>query len=80
MRREALLEPTIELPNCSTRRNEETPVDREEPMEEVLVDVDEPMARVVVEKLSRRKGEMHGMRPSGSGKVRLTFQIPTREG
>jgi predicted membrane GTPase involved in stress response len=27
-------------------------------MEEVLVDVDEPYAGVVVEKLSRRKGEM----------------------
>ncbi len=47
-------------------------------MEEVLVDVDEPYSGVVVEKLSRRKGEMQDMRPSGGGKVRLTFKIPSR--
>ena len=45
-------------------------------MEEVLVDVDEPYTGVVVEKLSRRKGDMRDMRPSGGGKVRLTFNIP----
>ena len=33
---------------------------------------------VVVEKLSRRKGELRDMRPSGGGKVRLTFAIPSR--
>jgi GTP-binding protein len=76
MRREGF-ELTIGRPRVLTRRNEVTG-DREEPMEEVLVDVDEPYAGVVVEKLSRRKGEMHDMRPSGGGKVRLTFQIPTR--
>ncbi len=76
MRREGF-ELTIGRPRVLTRRNEETG-EREEPMEEVLVDVDEPYAGVVVEKLSRRKGEMHAMRPSGGGKVRLTFQIPTR--
>ncbi len=76
MRREGF-ELTIGRPRVLTRRDPETG-DREEPMEEVLVDVDEPYAGVVVEKLSRRKGEMHDMRPSGGGKVRLTFQIPTR--
>ena len=76
MRREGF-ELTIGRPKVLTRRNAETG-DREEPMEEVLVDVDEPYAGVVVEKLSRRKGEMQGMRPSGGGKVRLTFNIPTR--
>jgi len=76
MRREGF-ELTIGRPRVLTRRDPETG-DRQEPMEEVLVDVDEPYAGVVVEKLSRRKGEMHGMRPSGGGKVRLTFQIPTR--
>ena len=44
----------------------------------MLVDVDEPYSGVVVEKLSRRKGEMQDMRPSGGGKVRLTFLIPSR--
>ena len=58
-------------------RNPETG-EREEPMEEVLVDVDEPYTGVVVEKLSRRKGDMRDMRPSGGGKVRLTFNIPSR--
>src|SRR6202035_3502376 len=76
MRREGF-ELTIGRPRVLTQRNPETG-DREEPMEEVLVDVDEPYSGVVVEKLSRRKGEMQDMRPSGGGKVRLTFQIPTR--
>ncbi|ABI63018.1 translational GTPase TypA [Granulibacter bethesdensis] len=56
----------------------ETENGREEPMEEVLVDVDEPYSGVVVEKMSRRKGELREMRPSGGGKVRLTFLIPSR--
>ena len=60
-----------------TRNNPETG-EREEPIEEVLVDVDEPFSGVVVEKMSRRKGEMQDMRPSGGGKVRLTFKIPSR--
>ena len=76
MRREGF-ELTIGRPRVLTRRNPETG-DREEPMEEVLVDVDEPYSGVVVEKLSRRKGEMQDMRPSGGGKVRLTFHIPSR--
>jgi GTP-binding protein len=33
---------------------------------------------VVVEKISRRKGQMQDMRPSGGGKVRLTFHMPSR--
>jgi GTP-binding protein len=76
MRREGF-ELTIGRPRVLTRRNEATG-EREEPMEEVLVDVDEPYSGVVVEKLSRRKGEMQDMRPSGGGKVRLTFHIPSR--
>ncbi|HQT75419.1 MAG: GTP-binding protein TypA [Rhodospirillales bacterium 20-64-7] len=76
MRREGF-ELTIGRPRVLTRRNAETG-EREEPMEEVLVDVDEPYSGVVVEKLSRRKGEMQDMRPSGGGKVRLTFHIPSR--
>jgi GTP-binding protein len=31
-----------------------------------------------VEQLSRRKGELRDMRPSGGGKLRLTFSIPSR--
>ena len=76
MRREGF-ELSIGRPRVLTRRNAETG-ERAEPMEEVLVDVDEPYSGVVVEKLSRRKGEMQDMRPSGGGKVRLTFLIPSR--
>jgi GTP-binding protein len=51
---------------------------RLEPVEEVFVDVDEEFSGVVVEKMSRRKAEMQDMRPSGGGKLRLTFLAPTR--
>ncbi len=76
MRREGF-ELTIGRPRVLTRRNESTG-EREEPMEEVLVDADEPYTGVVVDKLTRRKGELRDMRPSGGGKVRLTFLIPSR--
>ncbi|WP_158744654.1 translational GTPase TypA [Acidisphaera sp. L21] len=76
MRREGF-ELTIGRPRVLTRKNEETG-EREEPFEEVLIDVDEPYSGVVVEKMSRRKGVMQDMRPSGGGKVRLTFKIPSR--
>ena len=51
---------------------------RLEPIEEVFVDVDEEFSGVVVEKMARRKAEMQDMRPSGGGKLRLTFLAPTR--
>jgi GTP-binding protein len=51
---------------------------RLEPIEEVVVDVDEELAGVVVDKMSRRKAEMQEMRPSGGGKLRLSFLGPTR--
>ncbi|MBV9117679.1 MAG: translational GTPase TypA [Acetobacteraceae bacterium] len=76
MRREGF-ELTIGRPRVLTRRNDETG-EREEPMEEALVDVDEPYSGAVVEKMSRRKGELRDMRPSGGGKVRLSFLIPSR--
>jgi GTP-binding protein len=76
MRREGF-ELTIGRPRVLTRDNPETG-EREEPMEEVLVDVDEPFTGVVVEKMSRRKGQLQDMRPSGGGKVRLTFHMPSR--
>ncbi len=76
MRREGF-ELTIGRPRVLMRANPETGA-REEPMEEVLVDVDEPYSGVVVDKISRRKGELRDMRPSGGGKVRLTFSMPSR--
>ncbi len=51
---------------------------RLEPIEEVQIDVDEGFSGVVVEKMGQRKAEMTDMRPSGGGKVRITFLAPTR--
>lgn len=51
---------------------------RLEPYEEVVVDVDDEYSGIVVEKLSKRKGEMKEMKPSGIGKTRLNFIIPSR--
>ncbi|MBY0331300.1 MAG: translational GTPase TypA [Acetobacteraceae bacterium] len=76
MRREGF-ELTIGRPRVLLRDNPETG-EREEPFEECLIDVDEGFAGVVVEKMSVRKGVMQDMRPSGGGKVRLTFHIPSR--
>jgi GTP-binding protein len=49
-----------------------------EPIEEIMVDVDEDFAGIVVDKMSRRRAEMQEMRPSGGGKLRLSFIGPTR--
>jgi GTP-binding protein len=51
---------------------------RTEPYEVVQVDVDEPYSGTVVEKMAKRKAEMTDMRPSGGGKLRLTFSAPSR--
>jgi GTP-binding protein len=51
---------------------------RLEPIEEIQIDVDEEFTGIVVDKMSRRKGELQDMRPSGGGKQRLTFFAPTR--
>lgn len=76
MRREGF-ELTIGRPRVLTRENPETG-EREEPFEEAVIDVDEEFSGVVVEKMSLRKGMMQDMRPSGGGKVRLMFHIPSR--
>jgi GTP-binding protein len=51
---------------------------RLEPLEEIAVDVDEEFTGIVVDKMSRRKAAMQEMRPSGGGKLRLSFIGPTR--
>jgi GTP-binding protein len=51
---------------------------RQEPIEEAFIDVDQEFAGIVVDKMSRRKAELQEMRPSGGGKLRLTFLVPTR--
>jgi GTP-binding protein len=51
---------------------------RLEPIEEVIIDVDEEYAGAVVQKLSERRGDLIEMRPSGGGRQRLVFHVPTR--
>ncbi len=49
-----------------------------EPLEEVIIDVDDEHTGIVIEKLTKRKASMEDMRPSGSGKTRITFLVPSR--
>ncbi len=76
MRREGF-ELTISRPRVVYKKDEKTGA-RLEPIEEVIIDVDEEFSGVVVQKLSERKGELQDMRPSGGGRQRLTFYVPTR--
>jgi len=76
MRREGF-ELSISRPRVLFQTDEATG-ERLEPIEDVVVDVDEEYSGVVVEKMSLRKAEMTGMKPSGGGKLRLTFIAPSR--
>ncbi len=49
-----------------------------EPMEEVTLDVEEHLSGSVIEKLSKRSGEMKEYTPLKDGRVRILFHIPTR--
>ena len=76
MRREGF-ELTIGKPRVLFRRDAAT--DRRlEPIEEAVIDVDEEFSGTVIDKLARRRGELIEMRPSGGGRVRLIFHVPTR--
>lgn len=75
MRREGF-ELTISRPRVLYQTDENGA--RLEPIEEVVIDVDEQFSGTVVNKMSERKSELTDMRPSGGGKVRLTFLAPSR--
>jgi GTP-binding protein len=49
-----------------------------EPFEEVVIDVDDDYTGAVIETLSSRGAEMTKLTPSGTGKTRLIFTVPTR--
>ncbi|WP_088348234.1 MULTISPECIES: translational GTPase TypA [Rhodomicrobium] len=51
---------------------------RLEPIEEVIIDVDEEYTGAVVQKLGERRADLIEMRPSGGGRQRLVFHVPTR--
>jgi GTP-binding protein len=76
MRREGF-ELSVSRPRVLIRKDEETG-EKLEPIEEVMVDVDDEYSGVVVEKISLRKGRMTDMRPSGGGKTRIMFLVPSR--
>ncbi|MDR1551724.1 MAG: translational GTPase TypA [Holosporaceae bacterium] len=76
MRREGF-ELSISRPHVLYRTDEITGK-KLEPMEELYIDLDEEFVGIVVEKITLRKGSLLDMRPSGVGKTRLKFLIPTR--
>jgi GTP-binding protein len=76
MRREGF-ELTVSRPHVLFRTDPDTR-QKLEPIEEVIIDVDEEHAGVVVQKLSERRGDLTEMRPSGGGRQRLVFHVPTR--
>ena len=49
-----------------------------EPMELVYIDVPEEFSGTVIQKLSSRKGELHGMGTTQGSYTRLEFSIPSR--
>lgn len=49
-----------------------------EPMEKMVIDVEESYMGIVMEKMGMRKGELKNMINSGTGHVRLEFEIPAR--
>ncbi|HEX9904271.1 MAG TPA: translational GTPase TypA [Propylenella sp.] len=75
MRREGF-ELTIGKPRVVIREGENG--EKQEPIEEVIIDVDDAHTGIVIETLSSRRGEMVEMRPSGAGRTRLRFYVPTR--
>ncbi len=76
MRREGF-EVSISRPRVLYRTDPETG-QRQEPIEEIQVDVDDEFTGVVVEALGKRRGELTDMRPSGGGKTRISFLVPSR--
>ncbi|HUA53115.1 MAG TPA: translational GTPase TypA [Candidatus Sulfotelmatobacter sp.] len=76
MRREGF-ELSISRPRVLFKTDEVTG-QRLEPIEEAVIDVDDEFTGVVVEKLGARRAEMVEMRPSGGGKTRLVFLVPSR--
>ena len=75
MRREGM-ELCVSKPEVITHRDEKGQV--QEPMELLVIDVPEEFQGTVIEKVSKRKGELISMHNTGTGIVRLEYKIPTR--
>ncbi|MGL4397754.1 MAG: translational GTPase TypA [Hyphomicrobium sp.] len=76
MRREGF-ELTVSRPKV-VYKMDETGKQRLEPIEETIIDVDDAHTGIVVQKLSERRGDLMEMRPSGGGRTRMVFYVPTR--
>jgi GTP-binding protein len=76
MRREGF-ELSISRPHVLYKTDEITG-QKLEPIEELYIDLDDEFTGIIVEKIALRKGSLLDMRPSGVGKTRLKFSIPTR--
>lgn len=50
----------------------------QEPYEMVMIDVEEQHQGSIIEELGKRKGDMTNMEVDGTGRIRLTFLIPSR--
>lgn len=75
MRREGM-ELCVSRPEVITHRDADGNL--LEPMEKVAIDVPEEYQGTVIEKLALRKGELSHMMATGTGMMRLEFDIPTR--
>ena len=53
-------------------------IDGKEPIEDVVIDVDDQYTGIVIEKMTKRKGTISEMKPSGGGKTRIVFSAPSR--
>ena len=76
MRREGF-ELTVSRPKVVIKIDEATK-QKLEPIEETIIDVDDAHTGIVVQKLSERRGDLMEMRPSGGGRTRMVFLVPTR--
>ena len=75
MRREGM-ELCISPPEIITHRNAQGKL--LEPFEELTIDVPLEHQGTVIEKISKRKGQLQHVENTGTGMVRLEFRIPTR--
>jgi len=75
MRREGI-ELCVSRPEVITKRGKDGAL--LEPIEQLIIDVPEEHQGVVIEKLARRKGELMNMTHTGTGILRMEYEIPTR--
>ena len=76
MRREGF-ELSVGRPKVLFKTDEATGT-RLETIEEVVIDVDDEFSGGIIQKMSQRKGELKEMKPSGNGKTKMVFYVPSR--